>query len=98
MDFRKFIDIGLTAMLTLFVGVYFNLSGELKTLSSNNVEVRERIINLSKTVDRHELELEKIKVEMLTTERRLTQQIYELRLECLDWIKKANSRIDTIKK
>lgn len=85
-------------MLTLFVGVYFNLSGELKTLSSNNVEVRERIINLSKTVDRHELELEKIKVEMLTTERRLTQQIYELRLECLDWIKKANSRIDTIKK
>lgn len=95
-DFSKFLEIILAAALTFFVALGFRLSDQIDELTKTNVEVKERIYNLIKTIDRHELEIEKIKVELLTIERNLTQKIYELRIECHNWMKKANDRIDQL--
>jgi hypothetical protein len=94
MSFNKALEVVLTAALTLFIGLYFRLAGQIEEMTQSNIAVKQEVLHLIKTLDRHELEIQKIKVEMLTMERTLSKEINQLRLDCLQWFKKTNERID----
>ena len=90
-------EVILAGVLTLFVGLYFRLSTQIEEMTAASIAVKQEVIHLVRTLDRHELELEKIKVEMLKMERGLNREINQLRLDCMKWFKNANERIDNMK-
>lgn len=94
MNLSKFLELILAAALTLFIALYFRLSSQLEILSATNIKITSEMTYLITRIDRHELAIEKLKVEMLTIERTMSKRLYELRIECFEWIKKANKRID----
>jgi hypothetical protein len=94
MKFSKAIEVMLAAALTLFIGIYFNLSSQIEEMTKLNVSLQQQVLHLAKTMDRHELEIQKVKVELLTIERTLHKEIYQLRLDCLLWFKKTNEMFD----
>lgn len=91
---KDILQVCLASLLGLVVKIGTDLIDEVEILNENNIAIKEKIIHTIKTTDRHELEIEKLKVEILTVERKTNENLKDLRRECQSWVKKLKLEIE----